>query len=207
MIETTEPLLQEMQEHIQRTSDVLQRIDVNAVAQLVERLHEAYDAGQRVFLFGNGGSAAAASHLAEDLAKGILKDLNGNKRLRVLSLSDSVPFITALGNDCGYDSIFREQLITNAEPGDVVIAISGSGNSPNVLQAVKWARENELFVCGLTGFNGGKLKSMVDLSLHCPVLDMEIAENAHLVIVHLIVSGLRHRLAAALEEATATEVE
>lgn len=197
MTETmADALVHGMQEHVKKTTEIIQRIDLNAVARLVERLYEAYDKGQRVFLFGNGGSAAAASHLAEDLAKGILKDLSGDKRLRVLSLSDSVPFITALGNDCGYDSVFREQLITNAEPGDLVIAISGSGNSPNVLRAVSWAAENELFTCGLTGFNGGKLKSMVDLALHCPVLDMEIAENAHLVIIHLVVSGLRNRLAA-----------
>jgi D-sedoheptulose 7-phosphate isomerase len=197
MIRTEESsLIEYMQGHVKRTAEVLERLDYTAISRLVDRLEEAYEQGQRVFLFGNGGSAAAASHLAEDLAKGILKDLSGNKRLRVLSLADSVPFITALGNDCGYDSVFREQLITNASSGDVVIAISGSGNSPNVLTAVKWARENGLFTCAFTGFNGGKLKPFVDLSIHVPVLDMEIAENAHLVVVHLVVGGLRHRLSA-----------
>ncbi|MCH2375231.1 MAG: SIS domain-containing protein, partial [Planctomycetes bacterium] len=86
-----------------------------------------------------------------------------------------------------------------ASTGDTLIAISGSGNSPNVLSAVKWARENGLYTCGMTGFNGGKLKSMVDLSIHCPVLDMEIAENAHMIAVHLVVSGLRNALRAAEE--------
>ena len=197
MIETQESLTQLMQEHVRRTTEVLQRLDLGAVSRLVERLHEAYEEGQRVFIFGNGGSAAASSHFAEDLAKGTVKDLSVPRRLRVLSLTDSVPFISALGNDCGYDSIFREQLITNASAGDVAIGISGSGNSPNVLNGIKWAKENGLFTCGLTGFNGGKLKSLTDLSIHCPVLDMEIAENAHLVAIHLVVGGLRQRIQSA----------
>jgi D-sedoheptulose 7-phosphate isomerase len=197
MIETQEALTQLMSEHVRRTTEVLQRLDLAATARLVDRLHEAYEDGQRVFIFGNGGSAAAASHFAEDLAKGTVKDLNVPRRLRVLSLTDCVPFISALGNDCGYDTIFREQLVTHASPGDVAIGISGSGNSPNVLNAIKWAKENGLYTCGLTGFNGGKLKSQVDLSIHCPVLDMEIAENSHLVVIHLVVGGLRQRIRAA----------
>ncbi len=188
-----------MHDHIERTIEVLQRIDIAAVKTLVDKLHEAYEHGTRVFICGNGGSAATASHFAEDLAKGILKSMDEPKRLRVLSLTDSVPFISALGNDCGFETVFREQLITNASPGDVLIAISGSGNSPNILSAVKWAKDNGLFVCGMTGFNGGKLKSSVDLSIHCGVLDMEIAENAHMIAVHLVVSGLRNALRAAEE--------
>src|SRR5262245_54083613 len=180
-----------MEEHINRTTDMLRQIDLAAVTKLVEKLYDAYETGKRVFIFGNGGSAATASHFAEDLAKGILKDMSAPKRLRVQSLTDSVPFISALGNDCGYESVFREQLITNASPGDIALAISGSGNSPNVLSAVKWAKENKLFTCGFTGFNGGKLKGMVDLSIHSPVLDMEIAENCHMIAVHLVVGGLR----------------
>ena len=134
-----------------------------------------------------------------DSAKGILKDMEETKRLRVHSLTDSVPFLSALGNDCGYETVFREQLMTLASPGDTLIAISGSGNSPNILSAVKWAKENGIFTCGMSGFNGGKLKSSVDLSIHCPVLDMEIAENAHTVAMHLVVSGLRNTLRAVEE--------
>lgn len=199
MSETESTIEEGMQHHVERTIELLRRIDLNAVKSLVDRLHQAYDEGSRVFICGNGGSAATASHFAEDLAKGILKDMEETKRLRVLSLTDSVPFISALGNDCGYETIFREQLITQASTGDTLIAISGSGNSPNVLSAVKWARENGLYTCGMTGFNGGKLKSMVDLSIHCPVLDMEIAENAHMIAVHMVVSGLRNALRAAEE--------
>ncbi len=183
-----------MEEHVRRTEEVLRGTDFAAVGELIDKLREAYDTGRRVFIFGNGGSAACASHFAEDLAKGIVPDLRRSKRLRVLSLTDSTPFITALGNDCGYDSIFREQLITNAVAGDVAIGISGSGNSANVINGIAWARENGLFTVGITGFDGGRLKSLAHLPIHFPIEDMEIAENAHMVVVHLIVGGVRSRI-------------
>lgn len=195
--EAVSPTVRQSQEHVQRTSELLQQTDYGAVSRLVDKLYDAYQAGSRVFIFGNGGSAATASHMAEDLAKSTVKDMGVPRRLRVSSLTDSVPFLSALGNDWGFEFVFREQLVTNASAGDVAIGISGSGNSPNILSAMKWARDNGLFTCGLTGFNGGKLKGMVDLSLHYPVLDMEIAENCHMVVCHLIVGGLRARINAA----------
>jgi D-sedoheptulose 7-phosphate isomerase len=184
-------LLDGMTDHVRRTEEVVRAVDYRAVAALVGKLHEAYEQGHRVFIFGNGGSAACASHFSEDLAKGILKDMARQKRLRVLSLTDCTPFITALGNDCGYETIFQEQLITNSQPGDVAIGISGSGNSPNVVNALAWARENGLFTVGITGFDGGKVRSLVHLAIHFPIKDMEIAENAHMIVVHLVVGGLR----------------
>ncbi|MBI4602260.1 MAG: SIS domain-containing protein [Planctomycetes bacterium] len=193
----TTPIVDGMREHVRRTQEMLSQIDYDAVAKLVDKLHDAYETGRRVFIFGNGGSAATASHFAEDLAKSTVKDMTVPKRLRVQSLTDSVPFISALGNDWGYDCIFREQLLTAAAPGDIAIAISGSGNSPNVLRAVEWARENGVFTCGFTGFGGGKLKGMVDLCVHSPILDMEIAENCHMIAVHLVVGGLRAKVRAA----------
>ncbi len=198
--ETEIPLLQRMKEHVDRTTDILQRTDFVSVSKVVEKLFEAYQEGRRVFIVGNGGSGATASHFAEDLAKGTVKDMSVQKRLRVSSLTDNVPFILALGNDWGFETVFREQLITGADPGDVLIAFSGSGNSPNVITAIKWASENGLFTVGITGFNGGTLKGLVDVSVHSPILDMEIAENAHMTIVHLIVSGLRSVIAEAAEE-------
>ena len=200
MTETATPLQQQMQQHVDRTSELLKQMDYTAVNRLVEKLFEAYQDGRRVFIFGNGGSAATASHFTEDLAKSTLKDISVQKRLRVSSLTDSVPFISALGNDYGYETIFREQLITHASPGDVAIALSGSGNSPNVITAIKWAHENDLYTVGVTGFNGGKLKGMVNLSIHCPILDMEIAENVHMIVVHLVVGGLRTLLREAETE-------
>ena len=194
MSESVSTVIEGMGEHIKRTVELLEKTDLEAVSALVDKLFEAYQAGTRVYICGNGGSAATASHFSEDLAKGTITDQAVQKRLRVSSLTASVPFISALGNDWGYDTIFREQLVTVAEEGDVLIAISGSGNSPNVVSAVQWASENGLFTVGFSGFNGGKLKGMVDLSVHSPVLDMEIAENTHMVVVHLVVSGLRARI-------------
>ena len=197
MPESVSSAIDGMDEHIKRTVELLEKTDLDAVSALVDKLYEAYREGSRVFICGNGGSAATASHFSQDLAKSTIKDHTVQKRLRVSSLTDSVPFISALGNDWGYDTIFREQLVTNAEEGDVLIAISGSGNSPNVVSAVQWAAENGLFTAGFSGFNGGKLKGMVDLSVHSPVLDMEIAENTHMVVVHLVVSGLRAKISEA----------
>ncbi len=191
MAPTPQEILQGMEEHVRRTEEVIRRIDYAAVAKFIEKLHEAYLKGKRVFLFGNGGSAACASHFAEDLAKGTILELTAKKRLRAMSLTDCTPFITALGNDCGYDTIFREQLITNAQPGDIAVGISGSGNSANVLSGIAWARENQLYTVGITGFDGGRLRQAVHLSIHFPVMDMEISENAHMIVVHLVVGGLR----------------
>ena len=194
-MDTTNRTVREgFEEHIRRTCDVIQRTDFGALEKLVGKLHDAYQKGSRVYIFGNGGSAACASHFAEDLAKGILRDLSTPKRLRVLSLADSTPFITALGNDCGYESIFREQLITNAQAGDLAMGISGSGNSPNVLSAIAWARDNGLYTVGITGFEGGRLRPLAHLAIHFPIMDMEIAENAHMVLAHLVVGGLRSRI-------------
>jgi D-sedoheptulose 7-phosphate isomerase len=195
MESTARSLRECMEDHVRRTSDLIGKTDYDGVAKLIEKLLEAYRKGSRIFIFGNGGSAACASHFAEDLAKGAIPEASRReKRLRVLSLTDCTPFLTALGNDCGYETVFREQLATNAAPGDIAIGISGSGNSPNVLNAITWANENGLYTVGLTGFDGGKLKRMVNLDIHSPVPDMEIAENAHLVLVHLVVSGLRRAL-------------
>ncbi len=180
-----------MADQVQRTSDLLAKIDLAAVEQLVQKMFECYETGRRVFILGNGGSGATASHFCEDLAKSTITDPGVEKRLRVMSLTDNTPFILALGNDWGFETVFREQLVTLAEPDDLVIGISGSGNSPNVISAMQWAKENDLYTVGWTGFNGGKLKSMVDLSLHSAVLDMEVAENTHMIIMHLCVLGMR----------------
>lgn len=192
-----ETVLDTVRRHLESTLKTLKEMDLKPVSRLIERLLAAHREGQRVFVFGNGGSAAAASHFAEDLAKGTLRDMSETKRLRVQCLADSTPMLTALGNDCGYDVVFREQLITLADRGDVAIAISGSGNSPNILRAVEWARDNGLFTCGLTGFGGGKLASLVDLEIRVPVDDMEVAEDGHMVAIHMVVAGLRRALAEA----------
>ena len=197
MTKTTSPLVQGMREQVDQTGELLQQIDLDAVGALVEKLYAAYQSRNRVFIFGNGGSGATASHFAEDLAKSTIASVDVSQRLRVQSLTDNTPFILALGNDWGYETVFREQLVTLAEAGDVAIGISGSGNSPNIVRAMEWARQNGVWTAGFTGFQGGRLKELADLVVHSAIDDMEIAENTHMVVVHLVVSGLRGMISRA----------
>ena len=153
-----------------------------------------------VFVIGNGGSAANASHFAQDLAKGTRLSLDQEKRIKALSLTDNLPFVSALGNDDGYETIFEQQLRTFATPADLLIAISGSGNSPNIIKAVEWANENELVTVGITGFNGGKLRQINKHSVHVPLDDMCTAESIHSIIFHYIVLELKEKIKVDIEK-------
>jgi D-sedoheptulose 7-phosphate isomerase len=168
-------------------------VDLNAVLQLVDRLESAYRTDRQVFAIGNGGSASNASHFAEDLCKGALQDSNP-KRFRVLSLTDNTSFITAIGNDLGYDRIFEFQLRQFAKSRDILIAISGSGNSPNIIRAVEWALQNGLTVVGFTGFNGGKLRQKANLSIHVPIQHMCKTEAVHAILLHMATDLLKDRI-------------
>lgn len=172
------------------------RMEAEPVETLINVLFEAYEQGRRVFLFGNGGSAANASHFCEDVAKGTLASMEDPKRIKAISLTDNVPYITAWANDEGYDRIFEQQLISLCEAGDVTIAISGSGNSPNVLKATGYAEAHGLFTVGMTGYDGGKLGRMVKLQLHVPSFDMGLVEGVHGMIIHYVVDTLNDRICA-----------
>ena len=163
----------------------------------VATLYRAFEEGRTIFLCGNGGSAAAASHFGQDLAKGTLSSMGAKRRFRVIPLTDNIGFITALANDEGYESIFEQQLRNLARSGDVLIAISGSGNSPNVLRAVEYARSIGMRSIGVTGFDGGKLRALADESVHVPIEDMGMTEALHGVVFHLVMAQLRTRLARA----------
>jgi D-sedoheptulose 7-phosphate isomerase len=165
--------------------------------RFVDVLYEAFEKGCTIFLIGNGGSAAAASHLGQDLAKGTLSSMQAERRFRVVPLTDNIGFITALANDEGYDSIFEQQLRNLARSGDLLVAISGSGNSENVIRAVDYARSIGMKTIGVTGFDGGKLRTLADESVHVPVDDMGMTEALHGVIFHIAMSRLRTRLARA----------
>jgi D-sedoheptulose 7-phosphate isomerase len=169
-------------------------VDPAQVENFIELLYSAYTNNKMVFVIGNGGSAASASHLAQDLAKGTRADLEQQKRIKALSLTDNLPFVTALGNDDGYDTVFEQQLRTFASPGDILICISGSGNSPNIIRAVEWANKNNLETVGVTGFNGGKLKSLNTHSVHVPLNDMCTAESVHTVIFHYVIIKLQEMM-------------
>jgi D-sedoheptulose 7-phosphate isomerase len=183
---------------LERVGQELQRINPDDVRALAAAIYECYEAGRSVFLCGNGGSGSNASHFCEDLGKGTLRrddfDNDRKKRLRVLSLTDNTPYILAWGNDEGFDRVFVEQLKNLASPGDLLIAISGSGNSPNVLRAVEWAHRNGLKTFGCTGFAGGKLRQLAQQGLHVPLEDMGVVESIHLTVFHWVVDNLYARI-------------
>ena len=169
----------------------VEHAQVEAVAGLLE---DAYHAGKFVFIIGNGGSGANASHLSEDLAKCILRDFEDQKRLKVLSLTDNTAGIMAWANDEGYERIFLEQLKNLASPGDLLLAISGSGNSPNILKAVDWANAHGMTTAGFTGFGGGKLMGLAHHNVHAPIDDMGIVESLHQVVFHWLIDDMYRRV-------------
>jgi len=167
----------------------LDKLPVDRIIRVVEVLNEPRDKGKRVFTFGNGGSAATASHIACDFSKGAAsQDRPG---LRAYSLNDSIPLTTAWANDTDYETIFSAQLAGLADPGDVVIAISGSGNSPNVLNGVRAARIRGATTIGFSGFDGGRLESLVDIAIVVNNHVMEQVEDVHLLLGHVITTCLR----------------
>jgi len=183
---------------LERVGRELLRIDPDEVRALADAIYSCYERGRLVFLCGNGGSGSNASHFCEDVGKGTLRrqdfDDDRKKRIRILSLTDNTPYILAWGNDEGFERVFVEQLKNLAGPGDLLIAISGSGNSPNVLKAVEWANAHGVDTFGCTGFEGGKLRRLARQGLHVPLDDMGIVESIHLVAFHWVVDNLHARL-------------
>ncbi len=168
------------------------KMPLRTIDQVVEVLMQAYESSRKIYLFGNGGSAALASHFACDLGKGAA---NGSgKRFQVLAFTDNVPLMTAWANDARYEDIFAEQLINFVRPEDIAFAISGSGKSPNVLKALKVAREAGAYTVGLTGFQGGDMKDLCDLCLIIPSDNMQIIEDLHLSVTHAVFTALRARI-------------
>ena len=168
-------------------------LPVPAILALVEQLDRVRREGRKVLLCGNGGSGATASHWANDLSKGASGP--GRPRLRAWALTDGMPLVTALANDMHYAQIFAEQVRTWAEPGDLVIAISGSGNSPNVLEAARAARACGACAAGLIGRGGGDLRALVDLAVVVETECMEQIEDVHMIITHIVTTALRDRAA------------
>ncbi len=183
---------------LERVGQELDRIDAVQVQALADAIFDCYQNRRFVFVIGNGGSGSNASHLCEDLGKSTLRredfENDKKKRLRVLSLTDNTPYILAWANDEGFDRVFVEQLKNLAGPGDLLVAISGSGNSPNILRAVDWANRNGLKTFGCTGFTGGKLKALAQHNLHVPLDDMGIVESIHLTAFHWVVDNLHGRI-------------
>jgi D-sedoheptulose 7-phosphate isomerase len=167
---------------------------LEALGRIVPIFLRAREEDRTIFFLGNGGSASTASHFVVDIAKGTRPSLTPGpltQRFRCVALNDNVPSVMAWANDADYSRVFSEQLRSLAVPGDVVVAISGSGNSPNVVEAVRVAREMHLTTIGLTGIGGGKLKEMADVALVVPSQSMQHTEDLHLIVLHFLMAFLR----------------
>lgn len=182
------------EDYARRLGAVLAGADWSGVARLSEELLDCAKSGRQVFICGNGGSAANAMHIANDFIYGIAKTHGRGLRVNALSANSSV--VTCLANDEGYQRIFSHQLAVQANAGDVLIVLSGSGNSPNILEALDAARQMGVRSFAILGYSGGKAKAMADCAIHFPVDDMQISEDLQLVAAHMIMQWLFSQLAA-----------
>ena len=169
--------------------DALAHIDLASIAAAAKLLGQIYDRGGRLFCIGNGGSASISDHLACDHLKGIRTGTS--RRPQVCSLASNSAVITAIANDISFEQIFVYQLESMAKPGDGVIAISSSGNSPNILKALEWARREKVSTISLTGFKGGNARELSDVNIYVPVENYGIAEDLHQSVMHILAQYLR----------------
>jgi D-sedoheptulose 7-phosphate isomerase len=178
--------------YLEELSATIPQLSVPAIDGLVRLFLRAYENGRTIYLFGNGGSASLASHMTCDLGKGTAPTTG--KRLRAVALTDNLALITAWANDTRYENIFAEQLENLLQPGDVAFAISGSGNSPNILAALAYARRAGAATAGITGFQGGQMKFLCDVCVVVPSDNMQIIEDLHLSVAHSVFRALRHEI-------------
>lgn len=171
--------------------EMWKQLDLGVIDRIARILETAERKGNQIFLIGNGGSAATASHIATDWAK--TAERRGRPLLRSMSLTDNVPFMTAIANDLGYDEVFVRQLRNYLRRGDVVVIISGSGNSPNVLRAAKFARRAGAVTVGMTGFSGGKLRNLVHVCLHVDSEQYGVIEDLHMAVGSILAFYLKQR--------------
>jgi D-sedoheptulose 7-phosphate isomerase len=188
MMELKVPMEAVFADYANRLSHVLQTSDWSGVAELAKDMKRAWDTGNQVFFCGNGGSAGNAVHLANDFIYGVAKRTGGG--IRAVALSANTAVMTCLANDVGYDYIYSEQLAVLANEGDVLITLSGSGNSPNILQVLEQAKIKKVRSYAILGYTGGKAKDMADVAIHFPVNDMQIAEDMQLVVGHMLMQWL-----------------
>jgi D-sedoheptulose 7-phosphate isomerase len=174
-------------------SGTIGNLPLETVCRIADALIHAHENERTIYFFGNGGSAALACHLACDLGKGAVTG-SGRKRFRAMSLTSNVPLMTAWANDSNYEDIFAEQLTNFVRPDDIAFAISGSGNSANVLRALRVARRAGALTLGLAGFNGGKMKELCDICVVVPSDNMQIIEDLHVCISHAVFSAIREKL-------------
>ena len=183
------------QDYVSRLRDLLAELDLDAVAAATAVLLDAYENGHTVFICGNGGSASTASHMAADLGKNTVAA--GRPRLRVLSLNDNMAWFSAVANDLGYENVFVEQMGNLLQPRDVLIVLSASGNSLNVVRAAEFAKAHGGRVLALVGFQGGRLRELADVAIHVKCNAYGPVEDVHLVLNHILTEALRQRIRSA----------
>jgi len=181
----------EIVSYIEREIEVLKSLDISSINSVILAILETYNVEGCIYIFGNGGSASTASHFQNDFNKGLSEHLE--KKFKFVCLNDNVPTMMAVANDIGYEHIFEFQLSGRLKKGDLVIAISCSGNSQNVIKAIEYAKSQDIKTIGFTGYDGGKLAKIVDVSFNVPVNDMQISEDVHMVLDHLIMSVMTKR--------------
>lgn len=182
-----------VENYFQAFSQIIPQLPYQAIEQIISAIVQAAADGRNIFVFGNGGGAATASHIACDLNKGTIAGEN-TPRLKVMAFTDNVPMLTAWANDAGYEHVFSEQLKNFVESGDVVIAISASGNSTNVIHALKTAREAGALTVGMCGYDGGKMKPLCDICAVVPADQMQLVEDLQHAMAHSIFLAVRERL-------------
>ncbi len=181
-----------MKRYIETEIEVLKRLNLEELSRAVNAILEARDRGGTIYTLGNGGSAATASHMVCDLAKGCSEAL-GEPGFQVECLCDNTPILMAIANDYCYEDVFVRQLRGRLRPEDLVIAISGSGNSENVIRAVSYAGEVGAPVLGITGYGGGRVRQAADYSMHVDIDDMQISEDVHMIFDHMIMRVVEER--------------
>ncbi|MBD5548881.1 MAG: SIS domain-containing protein [Lachnospiraceae bacterium] len=173
-----------IREYLKLEKETIEKVDVDAINAAMNLIMEAYEGRRTLYIMGNGGSSATASHYQNDFNKGLSEYLEN--KFRFQCLNDNIATVMAIANDIGFEEVFRFQLQGKLEPGDIVIAISGSGNSKNIINAVEYAKEHGNKIIGMTGFDGGMLKELSDVSLHVDVMSMQITEDVHMIFNHMI---------------------
>jgi len=175
-----------IQDYLDLERKTLDSLDLEEVAQVLELFLAAYQAEGTIYVFGNGGSASTASHMVNDFNKGISEYVD--KKFRLVCLNDNVSTLMSIANDISYDEVFRFQLRNKLKPNDLVVGISGSGNSKNVVNAISYAKEQGVKTVSLCGFSGGKLKELADVSLYVQLNNMQVVEDMHLILNHLLMN-------------------
>lgn len=184
--------LSEINKYIQKEIETLQKLNLEEINTCINVIYETYENNGNIYIFGNGGSGSTASHFACDFNKGLNEYLP--KKFNFICLNDNIPTVLAIANDISYDEIFRFQLKDKLQNNDLIIAISGSGNSINIIKAIEYAKEKQVKTIGITGFDGGKLREIADYTINVNIDDMQISEDIHLIINHLMYKVLFNTL-------------